>query len=365
MTAVPLLDLFYDLRRRNLQLGASEYLAALEALALGFGVGSRAELCWMCQALWSKSPDEHEQIALALDQLLPAPITPAELQELAREEQKGTSQDAGQPVDVAPNADLLDAPANDVTQESPGRIELTPMVQATADTPLLPRSAEEARRTGETRFDLIGELPVSRRYLKRAWRYVRRMQRIGPAVELDIEATATRRYREGVLVAPVLVPRRRNLASVLILVDEGGSMTPFRQATAAVIESARQSGFARIDVGYFHDVIGGCVYRDPGLRSALAMADALRPFGSGGVLILSDAGAARRHCDEARAEKSRAFLTAMRPMSPRIAWLNPVPATRWPTTTAELIRRSTNVPMFPLDRAGLDAAMDVLRGRGT
>jgi hypothetical protein len=88
MTTAPLLDLFFELRRRNLMLGVSEYFAGLEALAAGFGVGSRADLCWMCQALWSKSPEEHEQVAEALDIVLPAKITPAELDALAREAQK-------------------------------------------------------------------------------------------------------------------------------------------------------------------------------------------------------------------------------------------------------------------------------------
>ncbi|MBI3822614.1 MAG: hypothetical protein HY289_08040 [Planctomycetes bacterium] len=366
MTTGPLLDLFYELRRRNLVLGVSEYLAALEALALGFGIGSRAELCWMCQALWSKSPEEHEQVVLAVDQTLPAAITQSELDELSRQADEELRKRAGdsEPT-AAPKPDApVEAPKQEIAEESPGQVELAPVATASADTPLLPRSAEDARRGGGAHFDLIGELPVPRRYIKRAWRYVRRMQRVGPAVELNVEATVTRRYREGVLVAPVLVPRRRNLASVLLLVDEGGSMVPFRPATAALIESARQSGFSRVDVCYFHDVVAARVYRDPGLRTAVPLDVVLRPFAGGGVLIISDAGAARRRCEEDRAEKTRQFLASMRPMAPRIAWLNPVPPSRWPATTAEFIRRSANVPMFPFERGGLDSAMDVLRGRG-
>jgi hypothetical protein len=40
-----------------------------------------------------------------------------------------------------------------------------------------------------------------------------------------------------------------------------------------------------------------------------------------------------------------------------------VPRPIWRGTTAEAVARGGAVPMVPLDRAGLDAAMDVLRGR--
>jgi len=43
--------------------------------------------------------------------------------------------------------------------------------------------------------------------------------------------------------------------------------------------------------------------------------------------------------------------------------VNPTPASRWPNTSAAAIRRECAVPMFTLDRAGLDAAVDVMRGR--
>ena len=248
MTTPPLLDLFLELRRRNLPLGVPEYLASLEALAAGFGAGSRAELRWMCQALWSKSPEENEQVAEALDIVLPREITKADLEKLAEQAQAALGDERNDLSEIA-DADS-DAPveresdAAEAETSGAGRVELAPVASAAADAPLLSRAEEEARRRSGARFDLLGDLPVPRRYFKRAWRYVRRMQRVGPAVELDVEGTVARRCREGVLVAPVLAPRRRNLASVLIFVDEGGSMTPSRQTTAALVGAARHSDFA-------------------------------------------------------------------------------------------------------------------------
>src|SRR5947207_1907544 len=92
MNTAPLLDLFFEVRRRNLPLGVSEYLAALQALAAGFGAGSRAELCWMCQALWSKSPEENELVAEALNAVLPRKLTEADLEKLAQLAQRTLEQ---------------------------------------------------------------------------------------------------------------------------------------------------------------------------------------------------------------------------------------------------------------------------------
>jgi len=50
------------------------------------------------------------------------------------------------------------------------------------------------------------------------------MQRSGPRIELDVKSTISKLYRDGVLVGPLFRERRRNLASVVILLDVGGSI---------------------------------------------------------------------------------------------------------------------------------------------
>jgi uncharacterized protein with von Willebrand factor type A (vWA) domain len=57
------------------------------------------------------------------------------------------------------------------------------------------------------------------------------------------------------------------------------------------------------------------------------------------------------------------MVKAMRHFTPNMAWLNPAPKIRWAGTTAEAIIRRHQVPMFAFDRPGLDAAVEVLRGR--
>ena len=71
-------------------------------------------------------------------------------------------------------------------------------------------------------LDFVGSLPISKRQMKRAWRYNRRMRRVGAPVELDVEATIAEIYRQGIFLKPVLISRRQNQARILILIDERG-----------------------------------------------------------------------------------------------------------------------------------------------
>jgi uncharacterized protein with von Willebrand factor type A (vWA) domain len=56
-----------------------------------------------------------------------------------------------------------------------------------------------------------------------------------------------------------------------------------------------------------------------------------------------------------------AALARLRIFTKNVAWLNPMPELRWTGTSAATIAHQ--VPMFTLTRRGLDAAVEVLRGR--
>jgi uncharacterized protein with von Willebrand factor type A (vWA) domain len=214
-------------------------------------------------------------------------------------------------------------------------------------------------------FDFVGTLPISRREIARAWASYRRMARAGQPTDFDVEATIQDIFRRGVLIEPIMVPRRRNQARVLVLEDSGGSMVPFSHLTAMVMESAHHAGLAQVQIRYFHDVPTGVVYRDSQLVDPVPLDDALAPFEGGGVLVYSDSGAARRTHDQGRVEQTKQVLERLWGTTPTVAWLNPVPAQRWPGTSAQSITASTGVPMFALDRPGFVAAINVLRGYAT
>ena len=101
------------------------------------------------------------------------------------------------------------------------------------------------------------------------------------------------------------------------------------------------------------------------MGQTLALSAIMRSFGRAGVLIVSDAGAARGNRDVVRADRTADFLRTLRRTNPWVAWLNPVPLDRWEGTTAAEVRDRGPVPMFSLDPAGLYSAVDILRGRTT
>lgn len=371
MTLCPLLDVFLILRDRNLDLGPLEYIDAVNVLIAGH-VSSRDELIWTLQALWGKSLDDQLAIETLLNQALPSRITPDQLAMLTREAQKQTA-----PSELESKSELQSEPSNSL--RSPAEDRSSP-----PEAPLQGQAVEEhvefspLERPTETRpvtapaddmpvlnfpFDLRGEVPGVRRNMRRSWKYFRRMGRSGAAEVLDVAATVERIQRDGVLVTPVMVPRRRNLSRVLVGVDRGGSMVAFEEWTDTLINAGLQSGVSSFEQFYFRNAPGEIVFQDPLLCKPVKFDELQSELEDFAVLIVSDAGAARGAFCRQRLRQTQQFLQRITAGYCRLAWLNPVPQTRWHGTTAEFVAMEPNLSMFPMDRRGIDAAMFVLRGR--
>lgn len=69
-TRLPLLNLFKHLRQYGLPLGVKDYMLALEALQVGFGIGDRQALEQLCCTLWTKSEEEGRLLCRLLRQEL-------------------------------------------------------------------------------------------------------------------------------------------------------------------------------------------------------------------------------------------------------------------------------------------------------
>jgi uncharacterized protein len=383
---LPLINLFTKLQRRNYPLGVSDYALVLEALSRGARVASREDLIFLCQSLWAKSSMEQHEIALELNRLLPKRLTVAELEALQAEERQ-KKEDA--PLDIQTEKPR---PQDSSEESTGGRVSQSADQKKRDEQELMKEAArkETARKeaggkeglkagavvsalgqieaeekiwSADARFDYIGSLPVTRRQMKRAWRYMRLTKRIGTPVELDVEATVEHTYRLGVFEKTILMPRRANLAQLLILADEGGSMLPFRRVTEPLMESASQSGLAKVSTFFFHDVINNTVYLDQSLTRSIEFERALNSAKWTGILVVSDAGAARGNYDEARIIETEKLMQRLKQATANIAWLNPTPVSRWEGATAGELLSRCGAMMFTLDRAGLDAAVDAARGR--
>ncbi|MGB8702791.1 MAG: hypothetical protein WCD18_25530, partial [Thermosynechococcaceae cyanobacterium] len=207
--------------------------------------------------------------------------------------------------------------------------------------------------------------PVTSRQMKQSWRYLRRFIREGPAIELDVEATVQQMSRQGMLLYPVLKPRRVNRNELLLLVDQDGSMAPFHSLSERLADTAIQGGrLGKASIYYFHNCPSQHLYHDPYRQVAEPIGAVLAKLHPeyAGILIFSDAGAARGAFSRERLDLTAEFLDQLRQKLRHIAWLNPVPRDRWTGTAGEIAKI---VPMFELSRQGLNQAIDVLRGKLT
>jgi|GEM_PF-573799 len=282
---------------------------------------------------------------------------PAVLYFIYRRSQTATAQS---PAESPSPADPAAAPEKTVT--SARLTETTDETRVPSPAPplapnLLVLSRRSFRQTSEY-------FPLTRRQMKQSWRFLRRLVRSGLPTELDVEATLNQISRQGIVLEPVLVPRRVNQSRLLLLIDQDGSMVPFHAFAERLADTAVRGGrLGETHVCYFHNCPMEYVYRDRYCHQAEpidAVLDAVQSAYTG-VLVFSDAGAARGTFNPERLDCTAAFLTALKQRIRHISWLNPVPSDRWSGTTASQIARF--VPMFEFNRRGLHRAISVLRGR--
>jgi uncharacterized protein with von Willebrand factor type A (vWA) domain len=225
------------------------------------------------------------------------------------------------------------------------------------------QAPEEAIQMQRHLRDFADEyFPVTRRQMKQSWRFLRHRLRSGIATQVDITATVKQVGQQGFFLKPVLMPRRINLTELLILIDHGGSMAPFQDLSARLVETTRQGGrLGKVQVLYFRNCPTDILFRDVNLQTAEPLVTVLTQLHSRRtmVLIVSDAGAARGTFNLNRIDQTEEFLIQLRQQVSSIAWLNPTPRKRWLGTTAAEIAYA--IPMFEMSRSGLNQAIHTLQ----
>ncbi len=180
-----------------------------------------------------------------------------------------------------------------------------------------------------------------------------------------------------------------------MLLDVGQAMAPYRPFVSLFRESVLEAGWLQqVQTFYFHDApfegtdhsllfeldenelyprldpvlsriepaSTGELFKDEALTEPVSLADALQSLAAETVaLIVSDAGAARNTLDATRLLDTLAFLKALRTKVRAFVWLNPVQKALWTGSNAEQLARFA--PVYPLDRSGLEQAVNTLRGQ--
>ena len=104
------------------------------------------------------------------------------------------------------------------------------------------------RRFQEHRKDLV----LDTRQLSVALKKLRALERVGPADELDLSDTIDRTARFGGELELVFKPPRENRLGLVLAMDIGGSMWPFKHLVDTLFSAAHQARhFKRFDHVYF------------------------------------------------------------------------------------------------------------------
>ena len=224
------------------------------------------------------------------------------------------------------------------------------------------------RRYREHRRDLI----LDTRQLSVALKKLRALERTGPADELDLEATIDRTAREGGELELVFESPRENRLGLLLAMDIGGSMWPYRRLVDLLFSAAhRARHFKHFDHVYFHNCIYERVYSNARFNEAIPLKDLFRRFDRETRLVL--VGDAHMYpgeitdrfgaidWTERNEQPGVVYLRRVREHFRRCAWLNPMGKETWSAPSVRLIREV--FPMYPLTVQGVEElAKDLSKG---
>jgi uncharacterized protein with von Willebrand factor type A (vWA) domain len=223
----------------------------------------------------------------------------------------------------------------------------------------------DARMFKEYRRDVVLDV----RQIDVALRGLRRLGREGAIEELDLDDTIDKTGKNAGELEIVFRPPRRNRVKVVLLMDVGGSMDPHAELMSRLFTAASRTGrFAKFRSYYFHNCVYNSVYEDALFRKPVPVADLLANSDRDEKLVV--VGDALMHPAELLDASGSMYLYTQQRASDiewlrrlaahfrSAAWLNPEPDRFWSGTTIEVI--ASVFPMFPLTLDGLAQAVRFL-----
>ena len=215
------------------------------------------------------------------------------------------------------------------------------------------------RRYQEHRKDRV----LDTRQLSVALTKLRALERTGPADELDLEDTIDSTARGGGELELVFKPPRENRLGLLLAMDIGGSMWPFKELVDTLFSAAHQARhFKQFDHVYFHNCVYERVYGNAAFSEKIQLGELFRRYDRETRLVL--VGDAYMYPGEItdrfgavdwteRNERPGSdYLERVRDHFSHCAWLNPMAEDSWDAPSIRLIRRI--FPMYPLTVQGVE-----------
>ena len=232
---------------------------------------------------------------------------------------------------------------------------------------------------GERKFrDFRKDNKLDTRQFQLAFRLLRQLSVQADAQEkvLDVDGTIRDTCdNAGSLKVRYTTPRK-NAVKVLLLMDSGGSMTPFANLCSMLFQAAVKSNhFKELHTFYFHNCIYSEVYSNPRLwgEDAVTTEWLLQNFDSSyKVIIVGDAamnpyelyGKRYNWMNGTYGPPGLDWLNKLKKQYPYLIWLNPNPlpttSSFWTTTHTDLAKL---FPMYQLTVEGLEEGLKSLMAR--
>jgi uncharacterized protein with von Willebrand factor type A (vWA) domain len=225
--------------------------------------------------------------------------------------------------------------------------------------------------------DYRKDVVLDTRQIKVALKRLRKLEEIGKQDELNMDKTIDKTAKNGGDIEIVFEKRRKNNVKLILLMDVGGSMTPYAHLVNLLFSAANQmSHWKDFRHYYYHN----CIYEQlffNGRRNpdeAIDFDDFLKKYNSKyKIVLVGDAAMASWELTERygsiyyyhRNEMPGIYYLKeiANHFKNNVVWLNPeIIKPEWVPWTRKII--SSIIPMFHLTIEGIEEAMDYLRKGG-
>jgi len=390
------IDFFYHLRDRGLPLGVTEFITLLDALADGLARESLTHFYGVARSILVKRPAHFDIYDQAFAEYFrEAEFDPETRAEITDEVLEWLEDNPLPPPELAEDelAELQERDLESLREEFEERLEEqdeqhhggdhwvgtggTSPYGHSGERPKGIRVGGEGRNrsavqvASERRFrNLRKDVTLDVRDIGQALRRLRRLTRDGREEELDVEGTIDRTARNGGDIELIFRPPRQNTVKLLLLMDVGGSMTPYTKLTSRLFSAAHQaSHFKAFESYYFHNCPYETLYTDMARNDGESTEQVFRNLDrTWRAIVVGDAamapeelmhqgGAINYYHDNQTAGID--YLDQLLDAVGSAVWLNPRPERWWGNWTIRKIRELFD--MLPLTMKGLEEAVERLK----
>jgi uncharacterized protein with von Willebrand factor type A (vWA) domain len=386
-------DLFYTLRQLKVPVSITEWMALMQAMDQGLAKSSLTTFYYLARAILIKSETYYDQYDQAFGYVfknaeLPADIRdeildwlsdPQNKMELSEEEIQALKH-----MDLDELRRELEKRLQEQTERHDGGSR---WIGTGGTSPFghggnhpggiriggVGGGGHAVQIAAERRFrNYRTDVTLDVRQIKVALKRLRRFSREGPEDELALDETIDKTCKNAGEIELVFQRERKNTVKVLLLMDSGGSMTPYSNLVNRLFSAAHQmTHFRDLKGYYYHNCVYQELYKDIYNSESEPTASLLHNLSPDyKVIVVGDAymapselfsvgGAIDYYYHNER--PGIEWLQRIADHFRHCVWLNPMPERAWFHTTISAIAKL--FPMFPLTIDGLEEAVKKLMVR--